>query len=183
VATNYKYEAVAQRIGQDWHYDPKTRGIKNTATGEKLSRRQFDKRYGLLKEQGYQSFEQKGKARKEVGLDQYWKKVSGAKRLYYKRFKSIEQAREYAKTLPNDYKVYIQVYGELFDPKYGNNIGAKNGYVTTQQMNNDVFVNEGAAWKFGSRPIKEVKIIKHVDLIRSIEGIDREKAKATRKTK
>jgi Lhr-like helicase len=183
VAKSLKYEAVAQRIGVDWHYDTKTRGIKNTATGEKLSRRQFDKTYGLLKEQGYTSFEEKGKKRKALGLDQYWKKKPETKRLYYKRFKTIEDARQYAALLPKDYKIYIQLYGELINPKYGSNTGAKNGYVTTGQMEISVFVNGGYGWDFTSRPFKEVAKIKHVDLIRSIEGVEREKAKTVSKNK
>jgi hypothetical protein len=69
----------------DWTYNKKTRGfesarfIPNPAAaslgikgadkhGAKISRRQFDKNFGLLKKQGFESFEQKAKVRKQTGL-------------------------------------------------------------------------------------------------------------------
>ena len=51
--------------GKGWEYDKKTRGVVNVNTGERLSRRQFDKTYGLLKEQGFRGFEEKRDYRKE----------------------------------------------------------------------------------------------------------------------
>jgi hypothetical protein len=39
-----------------------SRGFENVATGKRISRRQFDAQFGLLKKQGFQSFEEKSAA-------------------------------------------------------------------------------------------------------------------------
>ena len=69
----------------DWTYNKKTRGFEssryivnsesarlglraNDKHGAKISRRQFDKNFGLLKKQGFTSFEEKAKVRKQTGL-------------------------------------------------------------------------------------------------------------------
>lgn len=44
--------------------DNRTKGYIDTATGEYLSRRQFDKKYGVLFDQGFTSYEQRQKTAK-----------------------------------------------------------------------------------------------------------------------
>jgi hypothetical protein len=55
--------------GVGWEYQPRTRGWLNTATGERLSRRQYDVRYGRLAAQGYRSYEAKARVRRETGVE------------------------------------------------------------------------------------------------------------------
>lgn len=59
--------AILAQLGPGWRYDRKTRGYLSD-TGERLSRRQADKRYGLLKQQGYGSYEEKAAARQAKGI-------------------------------------------------------------------------------------------------------------------
>jgi hypothetical protein len=51
-----------------WQYQPRTRSWVNPATGERLSRRQYDRRYGRLAAQGFRSPEAQAAARRAAGL-------------------------------------------------------------------------------------------------------------------
>ncbi len=55
--------------GAGWVYQPRTRGWLNTDTGERLSRRQFDIRYGRLAAQGYRTPEEQARIRRETGVE------------------------------------------------------------------------------------------------------------------
>jgi hypothetical protein len=59
--------AQAPPPGAGWQYNPKTRGWRNTATGEKLSRRQYDERFGRLARQGISTPEAQAPARRAAG--------------------------------------------------------------------------------------------------------------------
>jgi hypothetical protein len=94
-------------LGLDWQYNPKTRGAFNISTGEKLSRRQFDKTVGLLKQQGFTSFEEKASKRKAEGLKglrQY--KHPKIKNAYSISFDSKEAMLKWADSFKsNDYSI------------------------------------------------------------------------------
>jgi len=81
-----------EKLGSGWKYDSKTRGATNLETGEKISRRQLDKNYGLLSSQGFTSYEQKAKSRPAPvkGTPEYTKKLAQeAKRREKKRLRDI----------------------------------------------------------------------------------------------
>jgi len=54
--------------GSGWRHDPKTRGYTNARTGEVLSRRQYDKRFGTLAREGFSTYEAEARARRAKGL-------------------------------------------------------------------------------------------------------------------
>jgi hypothetical protein len=54
--------------GSGWRYHSKTRGYANIRTGETLSRRQYDKRFGILAREGFGSYEAKARARRAQGI-------------------------------------------------------------------------------------------------------------------
>jgi hypothetical protein len=60
--------AQAPPPGAGWRYNPKTRGWRNTRTGEILSRRQYDERYGRLARQGIPTPEAQARQRRAAGL-------------------------------------------------------------------------------------------------------------------
>jgi hypothetical protein len=62
-----RQSAILAQLGPGWQYDSKTRGFYHPQTGERLSRRQADVRYGRLAEEGYRSYEGKAFVRREIG--------------------------------------------------------------------------------------------------------------------
>lgn len=51
-----------------WVYDPRSRGLVNAVSGARISRRQLDKQYGVLAEEGHASYEAKAEARRATGM-------------------------------------------------------------------------------------------------------------------
>jgi hypothetical protein len=60
--------AILAQLGPSWRYDRRTRGYISDS-GERISRRQADVRYGRLKEQGFTSYESKAAARRQAGVE------------------------------------------------------------------------------------------------------------------
>lgn len=66
VKVKSKVKPLILRSGQWIPEGGKKRGFVNVETGARISRRQFDKRHGRLKAQGFTSYERKAKHSKEV---------------------------------------------------------------------------------------------------------------------
>lgn len=60
------------------------RNFFNPDTGELVSRRQFDKRFGVLAKQKFRSYEEKRDVRKRAGTPVHTKKFTGNGRIHYK---------------------------------------------------------------------------------------------------
>ena len=105
-----------------WHYDKKTRGVYNDKTHEKISRRQFDKNYGLLKEEGFKGFKQKADFNKKAGLTGF-KKVPGFQGVKEKTFKTRQGMLNALNAMGGDngYIFRVKLSGESADDRYKNN--------------------------------------------------------------
>jgi hypothetical protein len=67
MARTTRQTAQAPPPGAGWRYNPKTRGWRNTRTGETLSRRQYDERYGRLARRGIPTPEAQARQRRAAG--------------------------------------------------------------------------------------------------------------------
>lgn len=111
---------VAQVLGPNWVYNPRTRGVENPMTDEKMSRRQFDKLYGTLAAEGHTSYEAKAKARREIGLAGF-RKVPGKRDTYELTVEREDVAKRKGiiGRLPGQHRVIILEQGDDPRKKYG----------------------------------------------------------------
>jgi hypothetical protein len=117
------FERLKRETGdKNWAYNSKTRGFDYVGSGEpkklpegakldaktgkiSLSRRQFDKNYGLLKAQGFKSFEEKAVENKRSGLYGF-KKIPAFTNLKQREFKTREAMLDFLKDMPDGKYVF-----------------------------------------------------------------------------
>jgi hypothetical protein len=106
-------EAV-RHLGPGWIYDPRTRGARNLATGDRISRRQLDRRYGALATEQFTSYERKAKARAASGLKGFRQVRPG---VYEKTVKDKRQRKAILQGLPQQRsRVTMLVQGRVDYP-------------------------------------------------------------------
>lgn len=104
--------ALQRAVGGKWVYDKKTRGAYNPETGERISRRQLDVNYGILKDQGFKGYEQKSKIRKTQNMTGF-RPVKGHKMWIRKRFDSRDEMVAFLKSgAGTDYIFRVFIFGE-----------------------------------------------------------------------
>ena len=128
---------LKRQTGAAWTYNPKTRGFTSsnfdgTATGIRqkdglatISRRQFDKNYGLLKRQGFTGYEQKALSRKTSALTGF-KAPSKAVNYPQRTFKSREEMFKFLRSYKGDRQFRVILQGQPIDNRYQQD---KNGFV------------------------------------------------------
>ncbi len=117
---NRGLQALIKATGdKTWAYDKNTRGVFN-AEGQKLSRRQFDKTYGLLSQQGFSGFEEKAKTRNSFRLTGF-KSPPNFPNYFERSFLSRAEMLDYVSLIPNGKFVFrVKLSG----------IGAADKYTT-----------------------------------------------------
>lgn len=125
---------IAATGDKNWSYNAKTRGFENptfkgtapgvrqTQDGAKISRRQTDKNYGLLKAQGYTDYAQKAKARKSGNLKGF-KAPKVFPNFSERTFKSREEMLTFLQSVPPDapFTFRVKLAGTSLVEKYRNN--------------------------------------------------------------
>jgi len=105
---------IYQIDGKSYQYDRKTRGAYNVANpSDKLSRRKLDLALGKLQKQGFSSYEEKAKARKEAGITKDIKaKVTSSGKIWYeKRVDTLEDVYLFLKSLSSQQTAYFLMRG------------------------------------------------------------------------
>lgn len=105
---------IFQIEGKSFQYDPKTRGAFNVANPtEKLSRRKLDTALGKLQKQGFSSYEEKAKSRKQAGItkDIKAKVTVGGKIWYEKKVYTLDEVYDFIKTLNSNQSAYFLMRG------------------------------------------------------------------------
>jgi hypothetical protein len=94
-----------------WAYDSRTRGFENVRTGERISRRQVDKLYGTLADEGFTSYEAKAKSRRAMGLAGF--RRVGTTDVYERVVDSARERKAILRTLPPNARVRVLVGGTV----------------------------------------------------------------------
>lgn len=108
-------QAVLQ-LGPNWRYDPRTRGARNIKSGATVSRRQLEKRYGRLQEEGYTSFEAKAKARAAQRLTGFREEKTGK---FGRTFNTLAEAQRAIEGAPKGSAAVVLAYGNNPVRAYG----------------------------------------------------------------
>lgn len=103
---------IYQIEGKSYQFDPKTRGAFNVANpDDKLSRRKLETSLGVLSKQGFKSYEEKARVRKEQGItsDVKSKVVYGGKVNYLKRVENLPEVYQFLRTLKPSQIAFIKM--------------------------------------------------------------------------
>jgi len=135
-----KYEKEAQQLGAGWHYDAKQRGIYNAKKGLIISRRQFDKYYGLLKKQGFKSFEEKRDTRKKQGVTKRWRQSKAHGGHYQAKFTTSSELISFLESEKLGNRSYmIYQTGMIIEGVSG----STKSSISTRPLISKGFANEG----------------------------------------